>query len=410
MHNSLFPKIDAKRDRIIHWQREMTARPALGPENGGIGEIEKALWLQAELKRMGLPEIRRVDAPDAQVPCGFRPNIIAKIPGKSAKTLWIIAHMDVVPPGDIRLWSSPPYELQVTDDYVYGRGVEDNQQAIVSAMLVAETLLENGVTPDLTLGLLFVSDEESGMALGLPHILDTEPDLVLQDHLALVPDMGNADGTFVEIIEKSCLWLRFTVLGQQCHTCTPDSGINSLIVAAECILALQRLYSTFNREDPRFTPAWSTFVPSKKEANVNNINTMPGKDVFYLDCRVLPSYPLEDIMAESKRLADEIAEKHRATIIMETVHSAQSVNETPVESESVQTLLRAIKNLRGVTPKTSGAAGQTEAAVLRARNLPAVVWATLEPNPHVPNERSSIKNTLNDAKVMAAMLFVEHKP
>ena len=410
MHNALFPVIEAKRERIIHWQREMTVRPALGPENGGVGEIEKALWLEDELRRMGITDIRRIDAPDSRVPCGFRPNIIARIPGKSTKTFWIIAHMDVVPPGDERLWSAPPYELQVTDDNIYGRGVEDNQQAIASALLVAEALLEKAITPDLTLGLLFVSDEESGMTLGLPHVLDAEPDLVKPDDLVLVPDMGNDDGTFVEIIEKSCLWLRFTVLGQQCHASTPDSGINSLIVAAECILALQRLYSTFNQQDHRFTPAWSTFVPSKKEANVENINTLPGKDVFYLDCRVLPDYPLADVEAECRRLADEVAEKHRATISIETVHAAQASSETPAESETVQTLLQAIRHIHGTSPSTSGAAGQTEAAILRARGLPAVVWATLIPNPHVPNERSSIKNTVNDAKVMVSMLFPQIHP
>ena len=410
MYNALFPLIEAKRERIIHWQREMTARPALGPENGGVGEIEKALWLEDELRRMGITDIRRIDAPDMRVPCGFRPNIIARIPGKSTRTFWIIAHMDVVPPGDERLWSAPPYELQVTDDALYGRGVEDNQQAIASALLVAETLLEKAVTPDLTLGLLFVSDEESGMTLGLPHVLNAEPDLVKPDDLALVPDMGNADGTFVEIIEKSCLWLRFTVLGQQCHASTPDAGINSLIVAAECIIALQRLYSTFNQQDHRFTPPWSTFVPSKKEANVENINTLPGKDVFYLDCRVLPDYLLADVETECRRLADGVAEKYKATITIETVHAAQASSETPEESETVQTLMRAIKMVHGTSPSVSGAAGQTEAAVLRARGLPAVVWATLIPNPHVPNERSSIKNTINDAKVMVSMLFPSNTP
>ena len=405
MLKPLYDYLDSQRETVISWQRKMTALPALGPENGGTGEHDKANWLGAELTRMGLSGIHRHPCPDPRVPAGFRPNISARVPGKSSRTLWVIGHMDVVPPGDATLWHSPPHELRVDGDYVYGRGVEDNQQAIVTAMLAAEALIRNKRVPDLSLGLLFVADEETGMSLGLPHVLDSAPELFGPDDLFLVPDMGDSDGGMVEVAEKSSLWLRLTAIGKQCHASTPDEGVNSLVAASACVLELQRLYRVFRKKNSMFTPSWSTFVPSKKEANVENINTLPGRDVFYLDCRVLPEYSLDDVEKEVRAIAVEVGARYKAGIEVEIVHREQAPEATPADSPTVRRLTAALKNLRGIEAKLCGVGGQTVAACLRHNKLHVAVWATLMPNAHTPNECSRISATIADAKVVLAMLF-----
>jgi succinyl-diaminopimelate desuccinylase len=410
MLNRLFDYLDAQSGAVIRWQREMTARPALGPENKGTGEEAKAAWLSEELVRLGLSDITRYDCPDVRVPCGFRPNIAARIPGKREQTLWVIGHMDVVPPGEDCLWNSPPYELRVDGDRIYGRGVEDNQQAIVTAMLAADALLRLRITPDVSLGLLFVADEETGMAYGLPHVLAANPALIRPDDMILVPDMGNREGSMIEVAEKSLIWFRITVTGKQCHASTPDEGINSLVAASACVLELERLYRIFRNKEPLFKPSWSTFVPSKKEANVENINTLPGRDVFYLDCRVLPEYAVSAVEEEVRAIAREVAARYGAQIAVEITHSEQSPTPTPEDAPVVVRLGKALKNLRGVEPKICGVGGQTVAAPLRHRGLHAAVWATLMPNAHAPNEHSRISSAIADAKVVLSMLFDEgHK-
>lgn len=407
MLSSLYSFLDAQREKVIHWQRELTARPALGPENNGAGEEEKAAWLVRELENLGFSDILYFPCPDERVPSGFRPNIAARLSGKRKQTLWVISHLDVVPPGEERLWKSPPFTLRVEGDMVYGRGVEDNQQAIATSLLAAGALLEKGVTPDYSLGLLFVADEETGMTRGLPHVLATAPELIHEDDLILVPDMGNNTGAMVEVAEKSCLWLRFTVHGRQCHASTPHMGVNSLVAASACVLALEELYRIFRAKDALFDPAWSTFVPSKKEANVENINTLPGRDVFYLDCRVLPEYELARVEAECRRIADEVAGRYRTSIDIDIVHKEQAASGTPESAPVVSGLLGALRELRGLSGIICGAGGQTVASCLRKRGKNVVVWSTLIPNPHTPNERSSITNTIDDAKVVLRMLF-EH--
>ena len=67
----------------------------------------------------------------------------------------------------------------------------------------------------------------------------------------------------------------------------------------------------FKKTDRGFDLPQSTFEPTQKEANVSNINTIPGHDVFYLDCRVLPEYPLSTVIDAIKSIAVEVEQKNR---------------------------------------------------------------------------------------------------
>lgn len=405
MREQLFSYADANRQFVIDLQRAMTAIPAIGPDNKGAGEADKAAYLKDVLLRLGADEVMEIGAPDARVPGGVRPNLAARIKGKSPRTLWVIGHMDVVPVGEESLWQSPPFEMRQDGDWLIGRGVEDNQQAIASALLAWKVLADNKTVPDLSYGVLLVSDEETHSAYGLAHVAAAAPELISKDDLVLIPDIGDSLGEGIEIAEKGCAWLKFTVSGKQCHASTPDEGVNTLVAASAAILALDALHGLFPQRDELYSPPTSTFVPSKKEANVENINTVPGLDVFYMDCRVLPGIALDEVMAEAARLCKEAVKPYGAEINVEPVFKEQAPPPTPADAPVVTRLLRSLASLRGITGKPRGVGGQTVAAVLRGRGIPAAAWSTILSNAHAPNERSSVTNTVADAKIIVDMLF-----
>ncbi|MDL2307281.1 M20 family metallo-hydrolase [Desulfovibrio sp. OttesenSCG-928-C06] len=405
MQEQLFSYLDQQHDFVARLQKGMTAIPAIGPENNGDGEAQKALYLRKAMQAIGVGEIREINAPDNRVSAGFRPNLAARIEGKSPRTLWIIGHMDVVPAGDASLWESPPFDMQQSGDLLYGRGVEDNQQAIASALLVIKTLTENKITPDLSLGVLLVSDEETHSHYGLKYVMEAAPDLISPEDLVVIPDIGDQFGMHIEVAEKSCLWLRIAVTGKQCHASTPDEGINTLLASSAAVLALEELASFFPQKDALYSPPRSTFVPSKKEANVDNINTVPGLDVFYLDCRVLPGVELEAVAAKAEELVTKAVKPYKAGVKIQAIHSEKAPEPTSLEAPVVRRLMRSLKKLRQLDARPVGAGGQTVAAVLRARGIPAAAWSTILGNAHAPNEKSSIINTIADAKVLTDMLF-----
>jgi len=221
----------------------------------------------------------------------------------------------------------------------------------------------------------------------------------------VVPDFGDSAGAMIEVAEKSMLWLRIAVTGKQCHASTPDEGVNSLTAAAALILRIRRLNERFPDADPLFNPATSTFVPTKKEANVPNVNTVPGSDVFYVDCRVLPRYDLDDVVAAVRELADEVEREYGASIAISHVLREQAAPPTSPDAEVVTRLRAAIKDVYGVTARPAGIGGGTVAAIVRRMGLSAAVWSKLVPNAHVPNEATRISCNIGDAKVIATMLF-----
>ncbi len=398
----IFKRIEGYRDEIIELQRDLTSRVALGPDNGGTGEHEKAEYLKGRLKELKPDRLEEIKAPDKRARDGYRPNLIAAW-GRhiEAPAVWVLSHTDIVPPGDLSLWHGDPYIVRVEGDRIIGRGVEDDQHGIVSSFMAFKAVQESGVALKRPVALAFVADEETGSRFGLDYVLKNHGGLFGPDDMIIVPDGGNEEGTMIEVAEKSMLWIRFTVTGKQCHASTPDKGKNSLWGSARLIVALEGLKKEFNLKDDLFSPPISTFEPTKIEANVPNINTIPGKDVFYVDCRVLPSYRLDDILASARSMAGELAKELDLTIDVEPAHRQDAAVSTPVDAPVVEALSRAISAVKGLDAKPMGIGGGTVAAFFRGAGLPAAVWLTAQDTAHQPNEYCFIKDIIEDAKIFA---------
>ena len=396
-------------ERVFELQSRLTSLRGLGPSNGGTGEQDKADYLESWLRSFGIDDIEHVDAPDSRVPSGKRHNLIVRVPGRTEKTLWILGHMDVVPAGEESLWNTDPWTVTrdpADPDLIYGRGVEDNQQAIVCGCMVAAALKEQGITPDLSLGLIFVSDEETGNAYGIQHLLK-EKNFVKEGDLVIVPDSGSEDGGFIEVAEKGILWLKVTVQGQQCHASKPDDGKNALVAAAAIILGTSDIEKAFDARNDLFSPSRSTFTPSKHEANVPNVNTMPGREVFYIDCRVLPCYSLDEVLSAFRKLGSRVAAEYGVTVDVDIQMCEPAAAPTPEDSAVVLSLKKAVKEVLGVECRCGGVGGSTVAVSFRERGIPAAVWAHIFENCHTPNEAARLSFAVGDAQVYASMLFID---
>jgi len=403
--DAIFKFIEKNRDEMIELQRRLCAVPAIAPESGGDGEWEKAALLKNYLMEYGVSRIRQFNAPDKRVSQGKRPNLICSLSGKTEKnTLWIMTHLDVVPPGEKKLWHNNPYKMQIKDGKLYGRGTEDNQQGLVSSLFAFLALKATGTVPQAAVKLLFVADEETGSKYGIKYLLKKEDKLFTEQDCVLVPDAGSKDGTMIEIAEKSILWLKFRILGVQCHASLPHLGKNAFIAGSDLVLKLHALNQFFSDKNILFTPPVSTFSPTKKESNVPNVNTIPGEDVFYLDCRILPSIQIDDVLNKVKKLCAEIEKKYEVKTEMEIIQK-ESSPPTRENIPLVASLKSALRGVYNIEAKTVGIGGGTVGAHLRKKGIDTVVWARLDSTAHMPNEYCVIDNMVGDAKVMAHIML-----
>lgn len=404
----VYQKVDSYRDAMVSLQEQLTAIPALGPTNAGEGEMKKARFFQRWLEQEGLFDtIDRYDSPDPRVPDGARPNLVAIMKGKSSRRrVWVMGHLDIVPPGDLKLWNSDPYQVKAEGGRIYGRGVEDNQHGIVTPLFAAKALKELGLAPAFDVGLVVVADEETGSEHGIQFLLK-EHNIFKPGDFILVPDAGVADGTRIEVAEKSIFWLKFETRGKQCHASTPAQGINAHRAAANLIVRLGKLYELYPQRNEVFDPPISTFEPTKKEANVPNINTVPGDDVFYLDMRVLPEIKVDDVYATIQRMIKEIEAEFGVTIATSSQQREDAAPATSPDAAVVTALAAAIRDVYDVQARPMGIGGGTVAAFFRRAGFDAVVWSKIDEVAHQPNEYTIVDNMVGDAKVFAHLFLQE---
>jgi succinyl-diaminopimelate desuccinylase len=391
---------------MIDLQRDLVATPAIAPESGGEGESKKGKVLIDWLHRLGLGSTEVLNAPDKRVPSESRPNIVATIAGcEQDFQFWIMTHLDVVPPGDESLWQTSPFNLVEKEGKLYGRGTEDNHHGLVASIFAASSILEEGLVPQPTVKLLFVSDEEVGSAKGIRYLLDRHTLFGKEDYI-LVPDMGSPNGGMIEIAEKSILWLKFEVLGKQCHASTPQKGINAFVGGSDLVVRLNDLNRQFKQSDRLFDIPVSTFSPTKKEANIPNINTIPAEDIFYMDCRVLPSVDLEDVLDQIRAISAEIEREHGVRVKHSVMHRERS-KPTSRDAPIVSSLRHAVKEVYDIDARPVGVGGGTVAAYLRNAGYQTAVWAKLDTTAHTPNEYCVLDNLVGDAKVMARIMMAD---
>ncbi len=392
----VFKMVEDYKNEMIESLRKFISINSVNPSGGGPGEKEVADWLESLLNDMNFPLIDRFDPVDDN---GIvRSSLIAKIPGKSSKTLWIVTHIDTVPEGDLSLWDHDPFDPVVEDDKIYGRGSEDNGGSMVASIYAAKAFLDSGVVPNYTLGLALVADEEAGSDWGISYLI--KKNVFDRDDLFLVPDAGNSKGDFIEIAEKSILWLKFEVQGKQGHASVPEVSDNALRKGVALILELDKfLHEKFSDRDDLFEPSESTFEPTKVEKTVDNVNTIPGKFVFYFDCRVLPKHSLDEIL----EIAKSTANKYDAKVFVDQRFDAPEP--TSPDSEIAIRLKETIERLRGFTPKLGGIGGGTCAAHFRKAGWDAVVWSTIDETAHQPNEYKRISHMVEDAKVFSGLFI-----
>lgn len=398
-------RIDSLKGECVDFLARICSIPALGPDNQGTGEMRKYEVIRETVSGLAPDRILEVHAPDSRVPDGVRPNLLAIFGGKdSSRTVWILTHVDVVPPGEQRLWDHDPFEPHLENGFLYGRGVEDNGQALAASIFALRAVKDSG-GPALNVGLALVSDEETGSRYGLQYVLEQRPDLFSPHDLIVVPDAGNKDGDHIEIAEKHMLQVRFKVRGLQGHASRPDITRNSLRAAAHFIVELDEgLHGRFSEEDDFFNPPSSTFEPTRKDANVPNINTIPGEDVFYLDCRILPQLRLADVLEEMHAIGARIGERFAVETSLEECMHFEAPQPTPSDAPVVVELAQAVQEVFGVQARPVGIGGQTVAAFFRKRGLPAAVWGKMLGLAHAPNERISVEDLMGCAKVFARMM------
>jgi acetylornithine deacetylase len=236
-----FETVDAAVGRLLPQAVEFLGRMV---QAGGLVGDEAAVQgvVADELARLGFA-VEHLPIPDdigsrpgAGVPqCSYdgRHNVVGRRDGRG-RSLLINGHVDVVPVGDLRLWSSDPFSPVVRDGWLHGRGAGDMKSGIAMATLAIEALL-TAVPDALTGPLSFVSVIEEECT-GNGTLASAHAGVVADG--VLIPEPSQLSLSLEGI---GVLWCEIAVEGASVHAADPRAGANAIESTMPILTALRRL-------------------------------------------------------------------------------------------------------------------------------------------------------------------------
>ena len=130
---------------------------------------------------------------------------------------------------------------------------------------------------------------------------------------------------------------------------------------------------------------------------------MPGEDVIYFDCRILPNYDVENVILDIQSLTKQYEEKTGAKIKVEVIQKQVSPQLLEGNTAVVDLLKNTLKQAKNLDARVGGIGGGTCAAFFRKHGIQAAVWSTIDELAHQPNEYAKIQNLVEDAKIYALL-------
>ena len=203
-------------------------------------------------------------------------NVLAMSEERPGPRLLFNGHLDVVPAGDETKWQSMPYDPQVRDGKLYGRGAADMKGAIACMMYAARLLREQHIPLSGQLQFLFNVDEENKNA-GLFRYMK-EP---MRSDAVVV---GEATELKAAICHRGVMAVTCTVLGCSAHASRPGQGINAITRATLLMEKIRRL-----NEQLANAPATSCGHGSIEITMIsggNKVNVIPDDCHFSMDRRL----------------------------------------------------------------------------------------------------------------------------
>lgn len=167
-------------------------------------------------------------------------NIIGCIKGnKAGKKLLFDGHIDTVPVSDETVWTYPPFEAQIHDDKIYGRGASDMKGAVAASVCAAINFAKD--TNGDFAGEIYVA--------GVVHEECFEGIAAREISKAVNPDyvvIGEASELNLKIGQRGRAEIVVETIGVPCHSANPEKGVNSVYKMAEVINAIRNLKPTYH--------------------------------------------------------------------------------------------------------------------------------------------------------------------
>jgi succinyl-diaminopimelate desuccinylase len=363
-------------------------RPSVTPADAGAMDV-----LQETLEEIGFL-CRRIRF-------GQIENLYARR-GTAAPNLCFAGHTDVVPVGDADAWTSGPFQAEIKDGVLTGRGAVDMKSAIAAFAAAAAAVIareaRTGV-PKGSLSLLITGDEEGVATEGTVKVVQAlmaEGERI--DHcLVGEPTSSAVLGDTMKVGRRGSVNAWITVEGKQGHVAYPDRAANPIPVL---VRLLERLQShVLDDGYPEFQPSNLEVV----DLTVGNpaSNVIPARAQARLNIRFNPSHTGETLVRWLKEYCKAAECGFDGRISLRAAISGEAFLTRPGRFTDVAA--EAVKAVTGRTPELSTTGGTSDARFIRAL-CPVIEFGLVGATMHKVDEAAPVQEIRDLARIYERLI------
>jgi succinyl-diaminopimelate desuccinylase len=268
--------------------RALIARPSVTPDDAGC----QALIAE---------RLRAIGFTIESLPSGPVTNLWARH-GRGSPLLCFAGHTDVVPPGPLEAWRSPPFVPAERAGHLYGRGAADMKTAVAAFVTASEAFIRERPSHRGSLALLITSDEEGVATDGTVKVVETLAERGERIDYCVVGEPTSVErfGDMIKNGRRGSLSGRLVVRGVQGHVAYPHLARNPIHALAP---ALAELAATeWDQGNEHFPP--TTWQVSNIRGGAGAANVIPGDVEVLFNFRYATSSTPEGLRRDLHAILD----------------------------------------------------------------------------------------------------------
>ena len=309
---------------------------SISPKDGGCFEI-----IEAELSPLGF-QMERIPELNCE-------TLLAKY-GDSGKVFCYLGHTDVVPSGPEEEWTSHPFEANIINGELIGRGAADMKGSVATFVQSVKNFLSDNPTPNFQIWIMLTSNEEGDPADGK---INTLMDSLTKHNqfidYCLVGEASSSDsvGDVLRVGRRGSLSGRLKLIGKQGHVAYPQKVLSPILEVGPIINELNQ--TIWDEGNEQFDS--TSFQISNIDSGTGATNVVPGHLNMLFNFRFSPESSQESL----KERFIQILEKSKCSFEIDWTLNAQPYLTKKTELLSIiQTALKKINGKEAIIDNGGG--------------------------------------------------------
>jgi len=361
---------------------DLIARPSITPDDAGCQDmlIERLQAIGFDCETMVFDDVT---------------NLWARR-GSAAPLLAFAGHTDVVPTGPLEQWHSNPFEPEIRDGMLYGRGAADMKSSIAAMVTACERFIEQHADHRGSIALLITSDEEAIAINGTVRVIETLEARGEKIDWALIgePSSQSQVGDVVKNGRRGSIGAKLVINGIQGHVAYPHKVDNPIHRAMPALHELAR--HEWDQGNSFFPP--TSFQISNINAGTGVHNVVPGHAEVLFNLRYSTEIDAHKIMETTRAILD----KHELDYQIDWSISGYPFL-TP-EGALVNAAQQAIMQHAGITPSLETTGGTSDGRFIAPTGAQVLELGPVNESIHKLNEHVSIDDLEQLSNIYESML------